>query len=133
MAIRSWIIRGAFLIFFVLASWIVYQIYREMERNQSIQDEIVQLQTEGSKIRQENASIRDRIAYFKTDDFQEKEAKEKLNYQEEGERVTIIKPSPSASASERVTISSEGGSGDKPTILFQQPSYQKWWQQFFDF
>ena len=128
---RSAIAKAALIAFAGFALWMSFQVYGELKRGRSIQEEITTLQREGSKIRQENSLLKDKIEYLKTDDFQEREAKDKLNYQEDGERVAIIKQS-AGSDTAHVIISPGATDGSAVTVTFQEPNYQKWWRKFFD-
>jgi cell division protein FtsB len=110
--------------------WLGLQTYQEFHRAQAVQQEIDQLEREGSRIRQENASLKNNIEYFKTSDFQEREAKEKLNYQENGEHVVIFQPG--AAVPEKKVSFSEN-SGSVAGVVFRKPNYQLWLEQFFDF
>jgi len=111
-------------------SWLAFQTYQEFRRGQAVQREIDQLVQEGSQIRQENASLKDNIEYFKTNDFEEREAKEKLNYQANGERVVVFQASADP-VEKKVSFSENTGSTD--TVIFRKPNYRLWWEQFFDF
>ncbi len=129
---RSVVAKIVLVAFAGFALWMAFQVYGEVKRGQVIQAEISALEQEGSKIRQENSLLKDKIGYLQTDDFQEREAKDQLNYQEEGERVTIIKQNgAAASDGGHVTLSPDTGISPV-TVTFQKPNYQKWWDTFFD-
>lgn len=118
---------GAFL---VLAGWVGYQAYQESRRTAAIQDEIGKLEAEKAKIVQENAFLQNRVEYLRTDDFQKQEAKEKLNYREDGEKVVIIKPMADVLGEDTENAAATSGEV-RPTVYFQSPNYRKWWNEFF--
>ncbi len=98
---------------------------KEKTRITGIQQEINTLQQKANDINGENSDLKEKIAYFETDEFKEKEAKDKLNYQKEGERVVIVK-----STSQQVEESSEvNTSFDEEQENL--PNYLKWWNQYF--
>ena len=111
-------------------AWLGYQTYKEFRRGEEIKQAIAQVEQEEGRIRQENATLKDDIAYFQTSDFQEREAKEKLNYQETGEHVVIFQPG-AAPTDNKVSFSEHSGATD--TVIFRKPNYRLWWEQFFDF
>ena len=67
----------------VFAAKILYQKYQ-------IDREIANLQKQADKIKQDNNQLSYLIQYFSTEQYQEKEAREKLNLQKEGEHVVVL-------------------------------------------
>ena len=63
----------AFIVGIVL---VLSSAWREMERSKRIEDEVAKLQSEADRIRNENRSISEKLSYFATPDFEEREAKE---------------------------------------------------------
>ncbi|MEI8103369.1 MAG: septum formation initiator family protein [Candidatus Moraniibacteriota bacterium] len=114
--------------------WLGYQTYQEFRRGQAVDREILQLKEESNRIRQENTSLKNNIEYLKTDDFQKREAKGELNYQENGERVVVFQPgtnttsNPSSSGNK---VSFSENKNETPSVIFRKPNYQIWWEQFF--
>jgi cell division protein FtsB len=100
---------------------------KESKRNRQINEEIVAMQQEAEKIRINNESLREKITYFETPEFQEGIAKEKLNLQKPDERVVIVKPSPSLDESLQTT-----GESSQPEDQITVANYKKWWNQFFE-
>lgn len=98
---------------------------KEKTRITGIQQEINTLQQKANDINHANVDLKEKIAYFETDDFKEKEAKEKLNFQKEGERVVIVKSSSqhTQEQQEQETTPTE----EQEDI----PNYTKWWNQYF--
>jgi cell division protein FtsB len=110
------------------AGFVSYKALKESKRSQQIENEIESLRQEAEKIRQGNNSLQDKIAYFETQDFQEREAKEKLNFQKPNENVAIVKPVPK----------DENQDSEKKEVEDKVPeetekisNYQKWWNKFF--
>ena len=98
---------------------------KEKSRITGIQHEINALQQKADDINGANSDLKEKIAYFETDEFKEKEAKDKLNYQKEGERVVIVK---STSQYIEEPREEDDASSERQEDL---PNYTKWWDQYF--
>lgn len=125
--------RSLILAFFVLAGVIIatvifYFSFKEAKRNKQIDQEIEKLRQEAEKIRTNNQGLQEKISYFKTPDFQEKIAKEKLNLQKPDEQVVIVKPSPSYESVEQ-----KSSNNQELEITQNIPNYKKWWNYFFKY
>ncbi len=111
-----------------LAFWVGYVAYKGLDRNRKIEQEVASLQAEAQKIEKDNKTLRERIGYFQTDNFQEEEAKQKLNYQNPDEKVVVVKSS--------TALSSENDSSVRPSTPSVpedlRPNYEKWWSRFFE-
>lgn len=105
-----------------------YKTYQEASRSRQIENEMKKLEEDAAKIKNDNLSLEDKIAYFKTQEFQESEAKKRLNYQKPEENVVIIKPSPSTEEPKEENISQP--EAEKKEGL---PNYKKWWNYFFKY
>ena len=119
------------LIFLVLvvAGFVSWKALNEAKRSRQIEKEIESLKREAEKIRQYNGTLQGKIAYFETQDFQEREAKEKLNFQKPNESVAIVKPTPKPES-----INNENQiNKDQPSQgVAKIPNYRKWWNKFFN-
>lgn len=87
------------------------------------------MQEEAIRIEKENSKIKDKIAYFESRDFQEKEAKDKLNLQGSGENLVVVKPSPSQNFQTKVEESVQ--SDQRENVQLSNP--MKWWHHFFKY
>lgn len=133
--VRTLFLRGIFVGLLAVAAWLGYGAYKEVQRGDAIQEEIMKLRSEQQKIRRDNIFLQERIEYLKTDDFQEQEAKEKLNYHKEGEKVVIIKSEteePPKTESVAGVWRSVGENSGQTNVTFPVPPYRKWWQHFFN-
>jgi cell division protein FtsB len=115
-----------FLVFLVLLlGFAGYASYRQFERTKRIKSEVSALQAQADKIRQENENLSERISYFSSREYQEQEAKDKLDLQKTDETVVGVKEMPKTEESgtePRVETSKEEGA---------LPVYLKWWRLFF--
>lgn len=99
---------------------ILFALAQEMNRRLQVQREIVQLESEVSALEKNLIEMDNLNQYFKTDDFAELMAREKLNYKAEGEKVVLI---PERKEEDIV--------GYEETNKEEQSIPKKWWSEFF--
>ncbi|MCK4635326.1 MAG: septum formation initiator family protein [Candidatus Moranbacteria bacterium] len=115
--------------FFLIVGFVVIfatfiLVAKERKRAVGIQKEIEILVQEAVEIEKEGNILKEKISYLSTKDFYEREAKENLNYQKEGEDVVIIRR-----PIKEKKIESEGEV--KGEIVVREPHYKVWWRYFF--
>lgn len=118
-------LRLVLLALLILSGWLYLLSRKEHARDTTIGAEIDRLEAESEKMRQENLSLKERIAYFSSDAFQEREAKEKLDYKKQDERVVAVRPS-----RETVSIPTLLSSGESRYNGEDMPNHRKWWRLF---
>jgi cell division protein FtsB len=95
-------------------------LIQEMSRRLQIQREVRQLEAQAEEMQRTIANLENLNQYFRTDDYQERLAREKLSYQAPGEKVVLVPDeaqahtNPSSEQAERVV-----------------PIIEKWWRIFF--
>jgi len=99
---------------------------KEAYRKRQIQKEIDGLQIQISQMSQENSDMENLIGYLSSTDFQEKEAREKLNLQKGDEKMIVLRkdavqPNNQPEKAESAVVAPEDTS----------PNWQKWWRKFF--
>ncbi|MCX6762289.1 MAG: septum formation initiator family protein [Candidatus Moranbacteria bacterium] len=100
---------------------------KEAYRKRQIQKEIDGLQTQISQMGQENSNMENLLGYLSSTDFQEKEAREKLNLQKGDEKMIVLRKDPLQG-----TNNQPGKiEGVAATPEDSSPNWQKWWQTFF--
>ncbi|MDA3815633.1 MAG: septum formation initiator family protein [Patescibacteria group bacterium] len=115
---RFLIILGVCLLFFI-----VFKYSKEAYKQKTVNREIAELQAEIDKLNQDNKNLQGLIEYFQTDDFKEKETKDKLNLVKEGERLVLIKEK---------EIPVETVEEDREVeVTVNRPNYYHWWYYFF--
>jgi len=82
---RIFIIFVIFLIFGV-----GYAIYNEIDSQRNIRNNIKNLEEEKVTLNNNNISLMELLKYYKSDEYIELQAREKLNMAREGERVVIV-------------------------------------------
>ncbi len=108
----------------VVLVFILVSLAQELNRRWQYQREVEHLKQEVYKSEQQLTALANLNTYFKTEEYKERLAREKLNYRAPGEKVILIpqdtsQPSPPAggpSAAEQ----------DRPSIA------RRWWNAFFD-
>ncbi len=98
--------------------------WKEMKRSDRIEDEVAKLRQEADRIRNENRSISEKIAYFSTSDFEEREAKEKLGMKNGDEQMVSVEVGSLKSPS-------SGTGDDAPVVVSDEANYRKWMRYFF--
>jgi cell division protein FtsB len=100
---------------------------KEVYRKKQIQKEIEGLQSQIGQLGQQNGDMENLISYLSSTDFQEKEAREKLNLQKNDEKMIVLRKDvvePNSQA--------QNTSVDPQTPLEDNsPNWQKWWKHFF--
>lgn len=119
------VIIGTVLIFSI---WVIFISSKQIERNYRIEREVEKLQSEADKIRHENETLSEKIAYFSSDDFREQEAKKKLGLKKAEENVVVIVPRPESLIHDEISTEKSSYQGMVGDPL---PNYKKWWRLFF--
>ena len=105
----------------VITAFIMVSLAQEMNRRLQVQREIVQLDQEVRKLEKNLIEMENLNQYFRTDAFQERMAREKLNYRAEGEKVVLIPEEYSPIESESNAVPPE----EDLSIS------RRWWKAFF--
>ena len=118
-------------IFFVLLGIVLIVVigvaaFKETKRMSAIDREIAVLEEEARMVKQDNMKLTDRIAYFNTEAYQERIAKEKMNLQKEGENVVVITKRP-----KEIVLGDTKEKIEEEAVQEDLPNYVKWWQVFF--
>lgn len=124
----SWIIRILVFLGLVILSFAAYSVSKVVSRKNQVEKEISALKEEAEKISRENGDLKDKLSYFESRDFQEKEVRDKLSLQSPDENLVVVKPGPSGEKQENpVSDVAENNSSENT------PIYKKWWDYFFKY
>lgn len=99
---------------------------KETYRKKQVQKEIENLQSQIKQLGQENGELNNFIAYFSTPQFQEKEAREKLNLQKDNEQMIILRKD--------LAAKNQSQPEKEPVPVAQDdrsPNWRKWLNFFF--
>lgn len=103
----------------IIVVFIMVSLAQEMSRRWQIQQEIQNLEEQVAELEQSIIELSQLNDYFKTDAFQERLAREKLNYQAPGEQLIVVPDSAVAPTEETQEAEPE----------YSTP--EKWWRLFF--
>ena len=129
MNTRTLLVRAVFVGAFGISLWIGTVSYRFFQRTGMIKSEIQELEHEVDRINRENATLREKIEYFSSASFQEREAKEKLGLKKIDEQVIIVRTP--VDAESKISEYSIPIIGTGRVAEFRSPNYVKWWRLVF--
>ena len=86
----SWKIGPIIFFAIIILGFLSYSAYKEFSKKKEVESEIEILRQQAEKIKQENMSLEERIAYLGSQDYQKIQAKDKLDLQDPNENVVII-------------------------------------------
>lgn len=110
-----------------LASFAVvaYALFKETYKKRQIQEEVGKLEDQVISLEQGNQKLKGLIEYFQTQNFSEKEAREKLNVKKEGEKVVILR---SQEDQEKSSGEKREELSEDTILIISNPL--KWWNYF---
>lgn len=112
----------------VVISWKGYEKHLE---NEIISEKVQKLQEEAGRLQEETEKLNDKIAYLRTPDYVEREAKDKLNLKKPGESVALIQPDRFQS---ELIDQKDGDQSERGVHVVTYGSISnpiKWWDFFF--
>jgi cell division protein FtsB len=105
----------------VIVLFIMISLAQEMNRRLSVQREVAQLETQVRALEKSVIEMESLNAYFQTEAFQERMAREKLNFRAPGEEVVLL--------------SAENVVREAPPVAEAKPAEvsipRRWWDVFF--
>lgn len=122
---RNLSFRFIILIAFLVMFYSGYKLLHQTYKYNQINVEITQLQSEIERLNQDNQNLTELINYLQTDNFKEKEAREKLNLIKEGEHLVLVKEKDSP------TNSQLPEQQKMAQVVVERPNYYWWWHYYF--
>ncbi len=114
--------------FFLIIIYILFLLGKTVWQNYGINQEIAKSEEGINQLQEENKRLENLIEYYQSSSYKEQEARLKLGYQKEGEKVFIV----SKSQEKRETEEKEKAeSVKKKNNLASKSNYSKWWEFFF--
>jgi cell division protein FtsB len=104
-------------------------ISKEIYRKRQVQREIDSLRAEAEKIKKGNLDLEQKLSYLGSQDYREKEAKDKLNLQSPGENVVVVKPGALKKEEDKSDDTPEQSLVEGPGVS----NPKKWWNYFFEY
>lgn len=121
----GWLFKGLILGGMVVFFAISYSVFKDSYRQNQINLEIAALQDEVKRLNQDNDDLTELISYLQTNDFREKEAKDKLNLIKEGESLMLVKE-------KEVAMQEPAAQEDPaPEVIVSRSNYYWWWHYYF--
>lgn len=118
---------------FVAIGFVAFATYKELNKKKQVQVEIEKLQQEAAKVSQENDLIQEKIAYLQSREYQEREAKDRLNLQSPDENVVIVKSSVVGKpSSDEKNVPPKEESASAPIYSAPMSNFKKWCNYFFN-
>ena len=106
--------------------YITYSLTSQVYKQNQINKEISALESKISDLNQENQDLNELIGYLQTDEFKEREAKDKLNLIKEGEQLVLIKEKEA-----QIETNSEEIEKKQAEVVVRRENYYWWWHYFF--
>jgi len=113
----------------IILAYVAYSASKVIYKKNQIQKEISALEEEAARIEKNNLDLKEKIAYFESRDFQEKEVRDKLSFQNPDENMVIVKPGLSGREKSEVANMAQKNDIEAEDI----PIYKKWWSYFFKY
>lgn len=104
----------------VVVLFLLVSLAQEMNRRLEIRREVQRLEEEVAQMQATTIELRNLNQYFTTTDFQERLAREKLNYQAPGEKLVLV-------PDEAGQLTTEGSAPAEQI----RPIPEDWWRLFF--
>lgn len=80
----------SFLLLLIILIFISIPLYKKLKLNLAVNSEVSGLKSEIEEVENNNDDLRELMKYFSTSEFIEEQAREKLGYRKENEKVAII-------------------------------------------
>jgi len=100
--------------------------WKEMERSKRIEAEVDSLRQEAERIRTENGTLEEKIAFFSTESSEEREAKERLGMKKNDEEAVILDVRSTTSETEPAAEETD----DSDRMPGDIPNHMKWASHF---
>ena len=113
--------------FFLIIIYILFLLGKTVWQNYGINQEIAKSEEETKQLQEENKRLENLIKYYQSTSYKEQEARLKLGYQKEGEKVFVVPKSQEEQGEEEETIAEK----TKKNGLAAKPNYLKWWEFLF--
>ncbi len=126
----SWKIGPLIFLAIIILGFLSYSAYKEFSKKKEVESEIEILRQQAEKIKQENMSLEERIAYLGSQDYQKIQAKDKLDLQDPNENVVIITQDLAVPVEETQDFDIKSDNQTNyPTK--KTSNFLKWWDYFF--
>jgi cell division protein FtsB len=108
--------------------WVGLVLVKATYKKHQLDQEISSLKFEIDKLDKKDKEFSDLLDYFNSQNFLEKEAKDKLNLKEEGEKVVMV---PETAISQEIFGQSNENMPKEGSEIKPENNFIKWWKYFF--
>lgn len=115
---------------------ISFPLAKKVSKQYKVNKEIEELKMEIAEVEGKNSDLKNLLSYLDSDQFIEEQAREKLNYKNEGEEVVVIKKQGEIEEPQTI-VSTESEniynikSSDSNAEMKNELNYKKWIKYFF--
>lgn len=109
---------------------ILFALVRIAKKKYEVNQEIAELSAQIARIEEENRQLDKLLAYYNTDYYKEKVAREELALQKEGEEAIAVPENVDKSGNSAVERKEQGES-ENETKFWQRMNPYRWWHTFF--
>jgi len=120
---RRWLFLFSLLAGISVLGAIIYGLSKEVLRQRKINREVAALEEEIERLSHNNQDLRKLAEYLQTDEFKEKEVRDKLNLVKKGEKLILVKEK--EIREEKMPVK------EKTRVFVNRPKYYYWWQYYF--
>ncbi|MEK7499613.1 MAG: septum formation initiator family protein [Patescibacteria group bacterium] len=106
----------------IIAILILFSLAQEMNRRWQVQREVTRLEADVNKMERKVVELEQLNAYFSTQDYKERLAREQLNYRAPGEKVVLIPERVAGAIQTNASVNTPEASLSIPL---------RWWYLFF--
>ncbi len=115
-----------FFIFLIPVSLaLIFGIFQNLYHRYQVKKDLDRLNVEVVSLNKQKENLDKLLDYYKNESNLEKEARIRLNYKKEGEKVVVILPTATTSPGGDETISASSLNSEN------LPNYKQWWYYFF--
>jgi len=107
--------------------FLIVVIGKEIVRRQDVQSEVTRLQQQIDSLKQQNIQLAQVLKEMTSDNYQEKEARKKLDVQKPGETVVLL-PEPTDDGGRALVVHNSSSSTSQ---TYAKSNAEKWWSYFF--
>ena len=130
---NSLVVWGVIIVVIVILFFLSISVYKEFSKKKKIESDIQALKDQAEKIKQENMTLEERIAYLGSQDYQKVQARDKLDLQDPEENVVVItQDSASLGQESKNEDNLENNNSNQENYSSEDSSnFLKWWNYFF--
>ncbi|MFA5793005.1 MAG: septum formation initiator family protein [Candidatus Gracilibacteria bacterium] len=111
---------------FFIVAYMLYNLTVSIYENYNLEKHIADFEDRNTKLQDENAKKQDDLAYYISEEYIDKIAKQNLNLVNPGEKVIVIPDE------DLVVISNDPNASElSEDIMNSWPNSKKWWEFFF--